>query len=92
MSGGHSPRRKARAVLERGICSAGIGQPERIQIIKQLAEQNDTDKPTKTRLCELFGVLRSSYYNGITDKPISKALIELQALVRQVFEQSGKSA
>lgn len=45
-----------------------------------------------SKLCNLFDVPRSSYYSDITDKPISKAKIELNALIRQVFNQSGGSA
>ncbi|SLJ84721.1 putative transposase, IS1329/IS3/IS911 family [Psychrobacter sp. DAB_AL43B] len=38
--------------------SLGIGQPERLSLIGQLAEQDK--RLSKRRLCDLFGVIRNS--------------------------------
>ncbi len=44
------------------------------------------------RLCELFKVNRSSYYNGIKEKTINAQKVALQALVKQLFNESKGSA
>ena len=53
-----------------GFCSAGLGQPERLSLISQLAEQDK--QVNKNLLCKLFGVMKSSYYYGL--KPSQLAL------------------
>ena len=59
-------------------------------MISKLAEQ---DKRLSTRkLCELFGVVRSSYYYGTQTKPIDAERIKLKALIRQIFNDSKQSA
>ncbi|WP_127891451.1 IS3 family transposase [Psychrobacter sp. FDAARGOS_221] len=71
------------------MCSASPRQPERVSLVNELAEQANL---SKQRLCELFSVIKSSYYYNAKDKPIDIELIRLKALVRQVFEQSNGSA
>ena len=44
------------------------------------------------KLCELFDVVRSSYYYGIQTKPIDVERIKLKALIRQIFNDSQQSA
>ena len=59
-------------------------------MISKLAGQ---DKRLSTRkLCELFDVVRSSYYYGIQTKPIDVERIKLKALIRQIFNDSQQSA
>ena len=40
----------------------------------------------------LFGVIKSSYYYGIQPKPISLETIKHKALIRQIFNDSKRSA
>ena len=47
---------------------------------------------SKCKLCELFGVVRSSYYYGIQSKPIDIERVKLKALIRQIFNDSKQSA
>ncbi|MGP5274238.1 IS3 family transposase, partial [Psychrobacter faecalis] len=47
---------------------------------------------SKSLLCKLFGVLRSSYYYGLKPKPISLEAVKTKALVRQIFNDSKRSA
>ena len=47
---------------------------------------------SKYKLCELFGVVRSSYYYGIKTKPIDVERVKLKALIRQIFNDSKQSA
>ncbi|MBZ1391806.1 IS3 family transposase [Psychrobacter pacificensis] len=76
--------------MKKGFRSAGIGQPERLSLIKTLAEQ---DRQLSTRkLCDLFGVVRSSDYYGIQTKPIDIERIRLKTLIRQIFNDSKQSA
>ncbi|WP_201546094.1 IS3 family transposase [Psychrobacter sp. H7-1] len=77
---------------KKGISSAGIRQSERIQIIQDLAEQPESKTISKSRLCDLFGIVRSSYYWCIKPASIDYELIKLKALVRQVFNDSRGSA
>lgn len=44
------------------------------------------------RLCELFNIVRSSYYNGLKPKAINVHRTKLKALVGQTFSESGNSA
>ncbi len=44
------------------------------------------------KLCELFGVVRSSYYYGTQTKPIDIERVKLKALIRQIFNDSKQSA
>ena len=59
-------------------------------MIKKLVEQNK--RLSKRKLCELFGVVRSSYYYGVQSKPIDVELIKLKALIRRIFNDSKQSA
>ena len=47
---------------------------------------------SKYKLCELFGVVRSSYSYGIKTKPIDVERVKLKALIRQIFNDSKQSA
>ena len=73
-----------------GFSSAGIGQPQRLSLIKKLAEQDK--RLSKKKLCDLFDVVRSSYYYGIKTKPIDVERVKLQSLIRQIFNDSKQSA
>lgn len=77
-------------MLEWGFCSAGLGQPERLSLISQLAEQDK--QVNKSLLCKLFGVMKSSYYYGRHPKPISLETVKTKASVRQIFNDSKRSA
>lgn len=46
----------------------------------------------KRLLCHLFGVARSSYYEGIKPLPINADTVKLNALIKQVFNESRGSA
>lgn len=59
-------------------------------MISKLAEQ-DT-RLSKQKLCDLFGVARSSYYYGIKTKPIDIERVKLKALIHQIFNDSKQSA
>lgn len=59
-------------------------------MIKKLVEQ---DKGlSKRKLCNLFGIVRSSYYYGMQSKPIDIERVKLKALIRQIFNDSKQSA
>ena len=77
-------------MLEWGFCSAGLGQPERLSLISKLAEQDKS--VSKRRLCDLFGIIKSSYYYGTQTKPIDIERVKLTALIRQIFNDSKQSA
>lgn len=47
---------------------------------------------SKRKLCDLFDVVRSSYYYGVQAKPINIETVKLKALIRQVFNESKHSA
>jgi putative transposase len=47
---------------------------------------------SKTQLCDLFGMVKSSYYYGLQPKPINIEMVKLKALVRQIFNDSKQSA
>ena len=47
---------------------------------------------SKRKLCDLFGVVRSSYYYGVQSKPIDIERVKLKALIRQIFNDSKQSA
>lgn len=47
---------------------------------------------SKHKLCELFGVVRSSYYYGIKTKPIDVERVKIKALIHQIFNDSKQSA
>ena len=47
---------------------------------------------SKRKLCDLFGVVRSSYYYGIQTKPIDIERVKLKALIRLIFNDSKQSA
>ena len=59
-------------------------------MIKKLAEQDK--RLSKKKLCDLFDVVRSSYYYGIKTKPIDVERVKLQSLIRQIFNDSKQSA
>ncbi len=61
-------------------------------MIQALAERNNKKKLSKSHLCQLLKIPRSSYYAGIKPKAINAKEIELNALVNQVFNQSHGSA
>ncbi|MGA4440973.1 IS3 family transposase [Psychrobacter pacificensis] len=58
--------------------------------MSQLAEQDK--QMSKTQLCDLFGMVKSSYYYGLQPKPINIEMVKLKALVRQIFNDSKQSA
>jgi len=47
---------------------------------------------SKSQLCRLFSMVRSSYYYGAQSKPISLKTVKLKALIRQIFNESSQSA
>ena len=47
---------------------------------------------SKTQLCDLFGMVKSSYYYGLQPKPINIEMVKLKALIRQIFNDSKQSA
>ena len=47
---------------------------------------------SKRKLCDLFDVVRSSYYYGRQTKPIDVERVKLKALIRQIFNDSKQSA
>ncbi|MEC5211312.1 transposase InsO family protein [Psychrobacter sp. PL15] len=47
---------------------------------------------SKSLLCKLFGVMKSSYYYGVQPKPISLETVKHKALIRQIFNDSKQSA
>ena len=47
---------------------------------------------SKSQLCRLFGVIKSSYYYGLKPKLISLETVTLKALIRQIFNDSKQSA
>ena len=57
--------------------------------MNQLAGQKQV---TRHRLCKLFNIVRSSYYNRLKPKAIKAKRIKLQALVRQAHVTSQGSA
>ena len=59
-------------------------------MIKHLAERDK--RVNKSLLCKLFGVMKSSYYYGLKPKPISLETVKTKALVRQIFNDSKRSA
>ena len=59
-------------------------------MIGHLAEQDK--RISKSQLCRLFGVTKSSYYYGVQPKPISLDTVKTKALIRQIFNQSNRSA
>ena len=59
-------------------------------MIEKLAEQDK--RLSKKKLCDLFDVVRSSYYYGIKTKPIDVERVKLQSLIRQIFNDSKQSA
>lgn len=59
-------------------------------MINKLAEQDK--RISKSRLCKLFGVIKSSYYYGRQSKPVSLDTVKTKALIRQIFNQSNRSA
>lgn len=67
-----------------------MGQPERIALISQLAEQDK--HVSKSLLCKLFSVMKSSYYYGMQPKLISLETVKTKALIRQIFNDSKRSA
>ena len=77
-------------MLEWGFCSAGLGQPERLSLISKLAEQDK--QVSKSLLCKLFSVTKSNYYYGLKPKPISLEAVKTKALIRQIFNDSKRSA
>ncbi|WP_413521027.1 IS3 family transposase [Psychrobacter glacincola] len=58
--------------------------------MSQLAEQDK--RVSKSLLCKLFGVIKSSYYYGIQPKSISLETVKHKALIRQIFNDSKHSA
>ncbi|GAF62857.1 mobile element protein [Psychrobacter sp. JCM 18903] len=82
--------RMERDILKKGFRSASLGQPERLSLISQLAEQDK--QVNKSLLCKLFGVMKSSYYYGLNPKPISLKAVKTKALIRQIFNDSNRSA
>ena len=47
---------------------------------------------SKHKLCDLFDVVRSSYYYVTRPKPIDIERVKLKALIRQIFNDSKQSA
>lgn len=47
---------------------------------------------SKQKLCDLFGMVRSSYYYGIQTRPIDIERVKLKAFIRQIFNDSKQSA
>ncbi|MGP5575954.1 IS3 family transposase [Psychrobacter faecalis] len=58
--------------------------------MSQLAEQDK--RVSKSLLCKLFSVMKSSYYYGMQPKPISLETVKTKALIRQIFNDSKRSA
>ncbi|WP_201587366.1 IS3 family transposase [Psychrobacter sp. HII-4] len=79
-----------RDILKKASGSASPRQSQRLSLITKLAEHHK--HISKHKLCELFGVVRSSYYNSTKSRSIDIELIRLKALIREVFEQSNGSA
>lgn len=61
-------------------------------MIKVLAGRKRTKKLSKSHLCKLLKIPRSTYYAGLKSKVINLEEIELNALIKQVFNQSNGSA
>ncbi|MGP5544837.1 MULTISPECIES: IS3 family transposase [Psychrobacter] len=59
-------------------------------MISKLTEQDK--RLSKQKLCDLFGVARSSYYYDIKTKPIDIEQVKLKALIHQIFNDSKQSA
>lgn len=59
-------------------------------MITKLAGQDK--RLSKRKLCNLFGVVRSSYYYGTQTKPIDIERVKLKALIRQIYNDSKQSA
>ncbi|MDN3398426.1 MULTISPECIES: IS3 family transposase [Psychrobacter] len=55
-----------------------------------MAEQDK--RVSKSLLCKLFSVMKSSYYYGMQPKPISLETVKTKALIRQIFNDSKRSA
>ncbi|WP_352338428.1 hypothetical protein [Psychrobacter sp. 16-MNA-CIBAN-0192] len=47
---------------------------------------------SKSFLCKLFGVMKSSYYYDMQPKPISLEAVKHKALIHQIFNDSKRSA
>ena len=43
-------------------------------------------------MCKLFGVMKSNYYYGMQPNPISLEAVKTKALIRQIFNDSKRSA
>lgn len=83
-------RRLTMGATSKGLRSASLGQSERLSLISNLAEQDK--RLSKRKLCDLFDVVRSSYYYGVQAKPINIETVKLKALIRQIFNESKQSA
>ena len=79
-----------RHIFKKSFSSASLGQSERLSLISQLAEQDK--QMSKTQLCDLFGMVKSSYYYGLQSKPINIEMVKLKALICQIFNDSKQSA